>query len=152
MSSIVSTVRADMVSAMKAKDTIRVQCLRMAMSAFTNELVAKGMKPTEALDDVNALNVLKKLAKQRKEAADQFDKGGRSDMAANERAELAIIENYLPQMVGRDEIEKIARSMKDAMGISDASGAGKLTGAVMKQLAGTADGNDVKAVVTALFN
>ncbi len=148
---LVTQIKSDMVTAMKAKDPLRVQCLRMAMAAFTNELVAKGMKPAEILDDVGALAVLKRLAKQRKEAAEQFEKGDRADMAANEREELAILESYLPQMVGRDEIEKVARAKKEALGVADASGIGKLTGAVMKELAGKADGNDVKAVVAALF-
>ncbi len=148
---LVTQIKSDMVAAMKAKDSVRVQCLRMAMAAFTNELVAKGLKPTEVLDDAGVLAVLKRLAKQRKEAAEQFEKGGRADMAANERAELTIIESYLPQMIGRDEIEKVARAKKEELGVTDASGIGKLTGVVMKELAGKADGNEVKAVVANLF-
>lgn len=145
-------IKADMVAAMKAKDNTKVQCLRMAMSAFTNELVAKGKKPTEELDDAGAVVVLKRLAKQRKEAAEQFAKGGRPEMAEKESAELKIIESYLPKTMGRDEIEKVARAKKEGLGVTDASGAGKLTGAVMKALAGQADGNDVKEVVQGLFN
>jgi uncharacterized protein len=148
---LVTQIKSDMVSAMKARDSIRVQCLRMAMAAFTNELVAKGMKPTEVLDDASVLAVLKRLGKQRKEAAEQFEKGGRADMAANERAELAIIESYLPQLMSREDIEKVARAVKDKLGVTDASGAGKLTGAIMKELNGQADGADVKAVVARLF-
>lgn len=148
---MVQQIKSDMVAAMKAKDNVKVQCLRMAMSAFTNELVAKGMKPTDVLEDAAALGVIKRLAKQRKEAAEQFDKGGRTDMAANERTELAILESYLPAMISREEIEKVASAMKEKLGVTDASGAGKLTGAVMKELAGKADGADVKAVVAALF-
>ncbi len=148
---LVTQIKSDMVAAMKAKDALRVQCLRMAMAACTNELVAKGMKPTEVLDDASVLAVLKRLAKQRKEAAEQFEKGGRADMAANERAELTIIESYLPQMIGREEIEKVARAKKEELGVTDAAGIGKLTGAIMKELAGKADGNDVKAVVASLF-
>lgn len=148
---LVTQIKADMVSAMKAKDALRVQCLRMAMAAFTNELVAKGLKPTETLDDASVLQVLKRIAKQRKEAADQFTKGGRMDMASNENAELAIIESYLPQMMGREEIERVARAKKEELSITDTSGIGKLTGAVMKELAGKADGNLVKTVVTELF-
>lgn len=148
---LVTQIKSDMVAAMKAKDALRVQCLRMAMAACTNELVAKGMKPTEVLDDTAVLAVLKRLGKQRKEAAEQFEKGGRTDMAANERAELKIIESYLPQMMARDEIEKVARIKKEELGVTDVSGAGKLTGIVMKELAGKADGNDVKEVILKLF-
>ncbi len=148
---LVAQIKSDMVAAMKAKDSLRVQCLRMAMAAFTNELVAKGMKPTEVLDDASVLAVLKRLGKQRKESAEQFEKGGRADMAANEKAELAIIESYLPLMIGREEIEKVARAKKEELGVTDVNGIGKLTGAIMKELAGKADGNDVKAVVASLF-
>ena len=141
-----------MTAAMKARDDIRVQTLRGALSAFTNELVAKGRKPTEELEDKDAVTVLKRLAKQRKEAAEQYEKGGRAELAAKEKSELTIIESYLPQAVSREEIEKVARAKKEELGVTDASGIGKLTGAVMKELAGQADGNDVKEVVQSLFS
>ncbi|TSC85963.1 MAG: hypothetical protein G01um10148_871 [Parcubacteria group bacterium Gr01-1014_8] len=137
--------------AMKARDDLRVQTLRGALAAFTNELVAKGKKPTEELDDAGAIVVLKRLAKQRKEAAVQYEKGGRAELAKKEADELKIIESYLPQTAGREDIEKVARAKKDMLGITDASGSGKLVGAVIKELGGSADGNDVKAVVAALF-
>lgn len=140
-----------MIAAMKAKDDMRVQCLRMAMAAFTNELVAKGKKPTEELPDNDAVTVLKRLAKQRKEAAEQYAKGDRAELAEKESKELAVIEEYLPQMASREEIEKVARAKKEALGVADASGIGKLTGAVMKEFAGRADGNDVKEAVASLF-
>lgn len=148
---LTKTVRDDMTAAMKARDSVRVDTLRGALTAFTNELVAKGKKPTEELPDADAIAVLKRLAKQRKEAADQYEKGGRAELAGKERAELAIIEAYLPSMMGRDEIEKVARAKKEELGVTDSSGAGKLTGAIMKELAGRADGNDVREVVHALF-
>jgi len=140
-----------MTAAMKARDSLRVDTLRGALAAFTNELVAKGKKPTEELSDNDAVGVLKRLAKQRKEAAEQYEKGGRAELAQKESEELKIIELYLPQMAGREEIEKVARAKKEELGVADASGVGKLTGAVMKEFAGRADGNDVKEVVAALF-
>jgi len=140
-----------MTVAMKARDSLRVDTLRGALAAFTNELVAKGKKPTEELPDNDAVGVLKRLAKQRREAADQYEKGGRAELAQKESEELKIIELYLPQMAGREEIEKVARTKKEELGVADASGVGKLTGAVMKEFAGRADGNDVKEVVAALF-
>src|SRR3989344_3983995 len=137
-------IRADMTAAMKAKDSLRVDTLRGALAAFTNELVAKGRKPTEELADPNAITVLKRLAKQRREAAEQYAKGGRAELAQKETAELKIIEESLPQTASHEEIEKVARAKKEELGISDISGAGKLTGAVMKEFAGRADGNGVK--------
>ena len=144
-------IKTDMTTAMKARDTLKVNTLRGAMTAFTNELVAKGKKPTEELPDADAVSVLKRLAKQRKDSAEQFTKGGRPELAQKETEELAIIEAYLPQSAPRDEIEKVARAKKEELGVTDASGIGKLTGAIMKEFAGRADGNDVKEVVASLF-
>ncbi|HWP61611.1 MAG TPA: GatB/YqeY domain-containing protein, partial [Candidatus Paceibacterota bacterium] len=124
--------------------------LRGAMSAFTNELVAKGRKPTEELTDDEAVAVLKRLGKQRKEAVEQYEKGGRAELAQKEAAELKIIEQFLPQMASREEIEEVAKAKIAEMKL-DASGAGKLTGAIMKEFAGRADGNDVKAVIASLL-
>ena len=145
-------IRTDMTAAMKARDSLRVDTLRGALAAFTNELVAKGKKPTEEIADTDAVVVLKRLAKQRKDASEQFAKGGRAELAEKESNELKIIEEYLPQSASREEIEKVARAKKEALGVADASGIGKLTGAVMKEFAGRADGNDVKDVVSSLLS
>ena len=144
-------IRTDMIVAMKAKDDLRVQTLRGALAAFTNELVAKGRKPTEELDDKDVVVVLKRLAKQRKEAAEVYEKGGRAELAQKEASELKIIEEYLPQMASREDIEKVVRAKKEELGVVDVSGAGKLTGAVMKEFGGTADGQVVKEVVASLL-
>lgn len=145
-------IREDLKTAMKARDQIKVDTLRGAITAFTNELVAKGKKPTEEITDADAVTVLKRLAKQRKDSAEQFTAGGRPELAEKENTELKIIESYLPQMASRADIEKVARAKKEEMGVTDASGIGKLTGAVMKEFAGTADGNDVKEVLKSLFS
>src|SRR3990167_9336851 len=150
-SMLTQQIRSEMTTAMKARDSLRVDTLRGALAAFTNELVAKGKKPTEELADADAVLVLKRLAKQRKEAADVYAKGGRTELAEKELSELKILESYLPQMVNREEIEKVARAKKEALGVTDASGAGKLTGVVMKEFAGTADGGVVKEVIASLF-
>src|SRR3989344_8932965 len=149
---LTAKIRTDMTAAMKARDDLRVQTLRGALAAFTNELVAKDKKPTEELDDKDAVTVLKRLAKQRKEAAEVYEKGGRAELAAKESKELKIIEEYLPQTASREEIEKVARAKKESLGVADAAGAGKLMGAVLKEFAGRADGNDVKKVVQSLFS
>ncbi len=150
-SMLAQDIRSHMTAAMKARDSLRVETLRGALSAFTNELVAKGRKPTDQLTDDETVAVLKRLAKQRKEAAEQYEKGGRADLATKESSELKILEEFLPQAASRQEIEKAARAKLQEMGAMDAAGAGKLTGAVMKEFAGRANGNDVKEVVAALF-
>lgn len=141
-----------MKAAMKARDDLRVQTLRGALAAFTNELVAKGRKPTEELDDAGVLTVLRRLVKQRKDSIEQFTAGGRPELAEKEAAEAAIIESYLPQMASREDIEKVVKTKIAELGVVDKAGIGKLTGAVMKELGGNADGNDVKAVIATLLS
>jgi uncharacterized protein YqeY len=147
---LTAQIKQDMMAAMKAREDIKTQTLRGAMAAFTNELVAKGRKPTEELTDPEVVAVLKRLSKQRKDSIEQFTMGNRPELAAKEAEELKIIEAYLPATVSREEIEKVARAKKEELGV-DAAGMGKLMGAVMKEFAGTADGNDVKEVVASLF-
>jgi len=144
-------IRADMTAAMKARDSLRLETLRGALSAFTNELVAKGKKPTEELDDKDVIAVLKRLAKQRKDSAEQFEKGGRTELAEKEKGELKIIGEYLPQMASHEEIEKAVREKMIGIDASDKAAAGKLTGAVMKELGGNADGTLVKEIITSLL-
>ena len=144
-------IREDMKNAMRAKDALRVETLRGALAAFTNELVAKGKKPTDELSEAEITGVLKRLAKQRKDSAEQFTAGNRPELAEKEQKELAIIEEYLPQMASMEEIEKVARAKIQEMGITDASGLGKLTGAIMKEFAGGADGTDVKNIASTLL-
>jgi uncharacterized protein YqeY len=148
---IVQKLRAEMMEAMKAKDALKLSVLRGAITAFTNELVAKGQKPTDELADTDALTVLKRMGKQRKDSIEQFTKGNRPELAEKEAQELKIIDSYLPQMASREEIERVARAKKDELGVTDASGIGKLTGAIMKELGGNVDGNDVKEVLKGLF-
>lgn len=148
---LTAQIKTDMMAAMKAREQLKVDTLRGAMTAFTNELVAKGRKPTEELSDEEAVVVLKRLGKQRKDSVEQFTRGNRPELAAKEAEELKIIEAYLPATVSREEIEKVARAKKDEMGV-DKAGMGKLMGAVMKEFAGRADGTDVKEVVTSLFD
>lgn len=149
---LTTQIREDLKAAMRAKDDLQVQTLRGALAAFTNELVAKGKKPTEELADADILVVLKRLAKQRKDSVEQFTKGNRPELAEKEAKELKIIEQYLPQMTPREDIEKVAAAKKAEMGITDAAGAGKLMGAVIKEFGGNADGAVVKDVVQKLLS
>ena len=148
---LVQKIKEDMKDAMRAKDSLKVQTLRGAMAAFTNELVAKNMKPTDEVTDEMATTVLKRLSKQRKDSIDQFSKGGRKDLADKEAQELEIIQAYLPQSASKDEIRAVAEKIKTEMNVTDAAGAGKLMGAVVKQFQGRADGRDVKEVIDSLF-
>lgn len=137
--------------AMLAKDTILLETLRSMIAGFTNELVAKNRKPNEMLNDEEALTVISRLAKQRKDSIEQFKKGNREDLVKVEEAQLAVLETYLPKMMDKDEVEKIVKAKKEELNITDAGKKGMLMSAVMKDLKGKADGALVKEVVDSLF-
>lgn len=144
-------LKDDLKEAMKAKDTTRLTVLRGLLTAFTNENVAKKRKPDEVLPDEDALAVLSRAAKQRKDSIEQFTAGGRADLAEQESKELELIATYLPTLMSQDEIRPIAEAKKTELGIDDPSKKGMLMSALMKDLRGKADGADVKTVVDSLF-
>lgn len=148
--SLHETIKDDLKKAMLAKESDRVLTLRGIVSMLGNEAIAKKVTTPTLPDDV-VLPVLQRAAKQRKEAAEAFRGGNRTDLAETEEKELVIIQKYLPQMMSRDEIKKIAEAKKAELGVTDKTGAGKLTGTLMKELKAKADGSDVKAVVDSLF-
>lgn len=136
---------------MKAKDEVRLRTVRSMMTAFTNEAVATGKTPKDELEDAATLGVIKRLAKQRKESIVQFEAAGRQDLAEPEKAELVVLEAYLPQMMSQTEIEPIAAAKLAELGVTDKSKMGIVVGALMKDLQGKADGADVKAVIEKLL-
>ena len=136
---------------MKAKEEVRLRVIRHILSAATNELVATNRTPQDMLNDDELLVVIKRLAKQRKESITQYEAANRPELAAPEKEELVVLEAYLPQMMSQDAIRPIAEAKKAELGIDDKSKMGMLVGAVMKELAGKADGGDVKQVVESLF-
>lgn len=137
--------------AMKARNELELSVLRGLSAAFTNELVANRKKPSDTLSDEEALAVIKKQAKQRKDSIEQFRNGEREDLAEKETKELDILSKYMPEEMSREEIEKIANAKKEELGIADKSKIGILMGAIMKEVKGKADGRMVKEVVNKLF-
>src|SRR5437016_2744662 len=133
--------------ALRAHDEVKLRTLRSLVTAMTNEVVAKKRKPDEFLTDEDALTVLKRAANQRKDSIEQFKKASRNDLVGPEKAELAIIESLMPAQMSREEIEKIARAKMTELSISSKADAGKFIGALMRDLKGRADGNDVKNIV-----
>lgn len=144
-------IKAKIKESMIAKDTPALNVYRGILAAFVSEVMIKGKTPQDTLSDEDCLSVLKRLAKQRKDSIEQFERGGRQELADAEKAELAIIEKLLPKMMSQDEIRKIAEAKKAELNVTDKSKAGILTGAVMKELKGAADGADVRVVVDSLF-
>jgi len=137
--------------AMMAKDTVLLETLRAMLAGFTNELVAKNRRPSEMLNDEEALAVITRLSKQRKDSIEQFKKGNREDLVKVEESQLAILEAYLPKMMEKSEVEEIVKAKKDELGITDATKKGMLMSVIMKDLKGKADGAVVKEVVDSLF-
>ena len=144
-------LKGELKNAMRAKDTVRLTTIRSLLTAFTNELVANRQKPDGEVTDETALAVITRASKQRKDSIDQFVKGNREDLAEVERKELAIIESYLPEMMKKEDVLKVAQAKKAELGIDDPTKKGVLMGAIMKELKGKADGNTVKEVVEGLF-
>lgn len=144
-------IKSSLKDAMKAKDDVKLRTVRSMLTAFMNEAVATNRTPQDILKDDEALAVIKRLAKQRKESIVQYEANNRPELAEPEKDELKVLESYLPQMMSAEEIKPIAEAKKAELGIEDKSKMGMLVGAVMKELAGKADGGDVKAVVESLF-
>ncbi len=149
--SLQTDIKSKIKDAMMAKDAVRTDVLRGMTAAFTNELVAKGRKPQEELSDDEALAVITRLGKQRKDSIEQFRAGGREDLVAEEEAQLAIIQEFLPELMSEDEVMTIAASKKESMGITDPTKKGMLMAELMKELKGKADGTVVKSAVDKLF-
>lgn len=144
-------VRADMVAAMKAREEVRLSVLRGLLTMFMQELTATKRTPQDVLSDAEALDVIRRALKQRKDAAEQFRAGGRPELAEKEDAEAVYIKHYLPAQLSAEEIDKVVRAKKEQLGVTDKTGMGKLMGAVMQELKGNADGGVVKEVVERLF-
>jgi uncharacterized protein YqeY len=152
MTTIHQSIKASIPETMKARDEVKLRTIRSLTTAMTNEVVAKKRKPDEFLTDDEALAVLKRAANQRKDSIEQFEKGGRPELAVPEKEELAVIESYLPAQMSKEEIETIAKAKMAEMGVTSKADAGKFTGALMKELNGRADGGQVKAIVDSLLS
>ncbi len=149
--SIHETLKKSIPDALRAKDEVRLRTLRSLVTALTNEVVAKKRKPDEFLTDEEAVVVIRRAANQRKDAISQFESAHREDLAEPEKAELAIIESYLPARMSREEIASFAQAKLKESGVTSRAEMGKFMGSLMKELRGKADGEDVKAVVDNLL-
>lgn len=152
MASIQQTVREQLKAAMKEKDQVALDTLRGVIAGFTNELVALGKTPQEEAGDADAIKVITRLVKQRKDSIAQFTSAGRADLVAGEQAQLFILEQFLPEQLSEEKIRAIAVAKQTELGMTDKTKAGILVGAVMKEVGGQADGGLVKKIVESLFS
>ena len=141
--SIRAQLQADMKTAMKEKDTQTRDTLRLIMAAIKQVEVDDKV----TLDDEGIMRVLTKQAKQRRESIADYEQAGRDDLAAVEKADLVVIDRYLPQMMSREEVHTIAAKVIADLGVADAKGMGQVMGKLMPQVKGKADGRLVNEVV-----
>ena len=147
MSALKDRLRADLTTSIKARDEIRSSTLRMVLTAITNAEVA-GKEQRELSDD-DIVGVLSTEAKKRREAATAFEEGGRAEMAAKEKAEAAVLADYLPEQLSAEEITAIVTAAVAQTGAAGEGmkAMGKVMGVVQPQVKGRADGGAVAAEV-----
>jgi len=144
-------IKEQLKDAMRAKDQTKMMTLRGLSAAFTNELVALGKMPTDSLGDDKALAVITRESKRRKDAISQYEGAGRPELAEDEKAELAIIETFLPELMKEEDVRAFVTAKMQELAVVDATGKGKLIGAVMAELKGKADGGMVQDIVSSLL-
>jgi uncharacterized protein YqeY len=144
-------LKAAMIAAMKAKETVKLGVIRGLIASCTNELVSKGRGPDGVLTEEEVMGLVLRASKQRKDSIEQFEAGGRPELAEGEKAELAVLMEMLPQQMTEDEVKAAVEAKAKEMNVTDKTGANQLMGAVMKDLKGKADGTVVKALVDAMF-
>lgn len=142
-------IQADMMAAMKAKETVRLASLRAIKAAIMLAKTAEGS--TGEIDDAGIVKIIQKLVKQRKESAQQYNDAGRPELAENELAEAACMEVYLPKQLSESEVEARLAEIIAEVGASKPSDMGKVMGVATKRLAGLADGRLISTVVKKLL-
>ncbi len=132
---------------MRDGDKVRRSVIRLALAAINNAEIAR----QAALEDSDALGIIAKEARQRQESIEAFKQGNRPDLVAQEEAELAILQGYLPRQMAREEIITEARRVIAEVGARGPADKGKVMPKLIAQLKGRADGREINAVVTELL-
>jgi uncharacterized protein YqeY len=139
-------IDSDLKDAMRAKDAARLGVLRMLKSALKYSAIEKSGAEAQ-LDDAEATQVIRKQAKQRQDSIESFEKGGRPELAAKEKDELAILQAYLPQGLKADELTKIVRETISELGATSRAQMGAVMKALQGKVAGRADGKTLSQEV-----
>ena len=138
----------DMKEALRSKDKIRLSTIRMINSLIKNAEIDKRGELTEE----EIVQLLRKYAKQRKEAIEMYEKGGRQDLVEKEKRELEIVESYLPEELSEEEIRKLVREAIEEVGASSPKDLGKVMKVVMPKVKGRADGSLVNRIVREMLS
>lgn len=147
-SSLKQKLNSDLRQALRGKDKLRSSVIRLVMSAIHNSEIAK----QTSLEDIDILGVISKEAKQRKESIEAFKQGNRQDLVAQEEAELAILDEYLPEQMCRDEIMIAARNVINEVSAESLKDKGRVMSKLIPSLKGKADGRVINEIVTKLLS
>lgn len=141
---LLAKVDEDLKTAMKARDELKVSCLRLLKAGASNGAIAKGKA---SLEDAEVIDVIAKLIKQREESVEAYTKGNRPELAEKERKEAAILKAYLPAQMPDEELKSIIQAAVKETGASGPQGMGAVMKAVLPKVAGRADGGKVSQFV-----
>jgi uncharacterized protein YqeY len=141
-------IRADLEQSLRKRDQLRCSVLRLLLSSLHNAEIAQQKK----LEEADVITVIDKEAKMRRESIEAFEKGNRPDLVTKEKAELAILLEYLPEQMSRDQIVEAARKVITELGASSPKDRGKVMSQLMPQLRGKAQGQEVSDVVNQLLS
>jgi len=149
--SLQSKINQDIIEALKAKDEEKLSTLRLLSAAMKNLAIEKGLEKDAELEDADAAKVVKSQIKQLKDAMADFEKAGRDDLASQNKKEINLLSEYLPEEMGEDELRKIVEQKINELGDVTTQDFGKVMGAVMKEVGDRADGAMVKKLVQELL-
>jgi uncharacterized protein YqeY len=141
----------DLKAAMRAKDAVRLRTIRSLRAALLEKEIAERTDGEATLTAEQELAVVQKQAKQRRDAMAQYEEADREDLAAKEREELAIIDEYLPEQLGDDEIRSVVQDVISQTEAASMQDMGKVMGGVMQRLKGRADGRRINEIVRSLL-
>ncbi|OGY90894.1 MAG: hypothetical protein A3B30_01400 [Candidatus Komeilibacteria bacterium RIFCSPLOWO2_01_FULL_52_15] len=147
---LIHRIEQDLLVSLKAREQERIGALRMLKNALKNFAIEK-RTPMESLTDEQVVSIVRQEVKRRKESMFAFESGGRLDLVARERAELGILETYLPPALAADDLEAVIREVVAERKLSPPYQFGAVMGPVVKKIAGRADGTTVKAAVEAFI-
>ncbi|AVK60460.1 hypothetical protein C5Z25_01125 [Lactobacillus sp. CBA3605] len=146
--SLAETLNGDLKAAMKARDKQSLSVLRMLKSALVNEKINAGHELTAD----EATSVISRELKQRRESLSEFENAGRQDLVDGVKAEITIVEKYMPKQLSDDEVKQIVATTIEQIGATGKGDFGKVMGAVMPKLKGQADGKLINQTVKSLLN
>ncbi|MCU0541004.1 MAG: GatB/YqeY domain-containing protein [Oscillatoriaceae cyanobacterium Prado104] len=147
--SLKERIDAEIKAAMKSKDKVRLETVRSIKKFILEKEVSVRPSGQETLTEAQEMEILMQIAKQRRDSIEQYSKAGREELAAQEAAELAIVEEYLPQQMSEEDVEKAIAEIIASVGATSPKDMGKVMGAAMQQLKGKADGKKIQEIVKA---